>query len=103
MRDLTCNANFAVEACQRSSILYQLFRQELQRYILIELEIFRAIDLPMPPRPIRATMRYLSASNVPGRMRPLSARSDAELRLEDDEGWGTDERGAPIQRNLDLA
>src|SRR5580765_3778927 len=44
VRDLTSDAHFAVETRQRSSVLHKLFRQEFQRYVLIELEVLRAID-----------------------------------------------------------
>jgi len=49
MRDLAGDADFAVEARQRSAILHELFRQELQRDILIELQVFRTINLAHAP------------------------------------------------------
>jgi len=43
--DLASNANFAVKAGERGSVLHQLLRQELQGHVLIELEVLGAIDL----------------------------------------------------------
>ena len=45
MRDLARDAHFAVEAGKRSSIQYQLFGQEFERHILVQLQIFGAINL----------------------------------------------------------
>src|SRR5207302_11091777 len=45
MRDLTGDAHLAMEARQGCAVLHQLLRKELQRHILIELQILGAIDL----------------------------------------------------------
>jgi hypothetical protein len=44
---------FAVEACEAIGILRELARQRLDRHVAAELRVARAIDLPMPPAPMR--------------------------------------------------
>src|SRR6185437_15330120 len=49
MGDVAGDAHLAMEASQRRSVLYQSFGKQFQRDILVELEVFRAIDLAHAP------------------------------------------------------
>ena len=70
MADLPRQSDFAVKVFQSLRVLSEILRQKLQRNRVPELQIVGAVDFAHPTFPTSETIRYRSATFVPGRNRP---------------------------------